>query len=158
MRTQHLRLQAASCLVIQAGLAWYLQPRASPKCWFAHLKLIWFGFWFCCCCCFRNNLPYCLLKERGLIFVVLFLYFSRQHFFVWPWLPWKSVCRPGWPRTHRDPPSSAYHPPPSSIFNCFPQFAVLSFPSGVLNCLFQMFLLGFSASYIHVSVVWPPRK
>lgn len=31
----------------------------------------------------------------------------RQGFSVYPWLPWNSCCRPGWPRTHRDPPASA---------------------------------------------------
>ncbi|CAO2627237.1 Isochorismatase domain-containing protein 2A [Lemmus lemmus] len=33
---------------------------------------------------------------------------EKQGFSVWLWnLSWNSLCRPGWPRAHRDPPASA---------------------------------------------------
>jgi hypothetical protein len=30
---------------------------------------------------------------------------SRQGVSLWPWLSWHSLCRPGWPWTHRDHPA-----------------------------------------------------
>jgi hypothetical protein len=32
---------------------------------------------------------------------ILFFFFSRQGFSVYPWLSWNSLCRPGWPGTQK---------------------------------------------------------
>ncbi|XP_052602772.1 mitochondrial carrier protein SCaMC-3L isoform X4 [Peromyscus californicus insignis] len=50
------------------------------------------------------------INPSATLFVCLFVCFgfSRQGFSVlfW-WVSWISLCRPGWPQTHRDPPGSA---------------------------------------------------
>ena len=38
---------------------------------------------------------------------VLFSCFLRQDLFVYPWLAWNPLCRPGWPQTQRDLPAFA---------------------------------------------------
>jgi hypothetical protein len=43
-----------------------------------------------------------ILTPVSLFLFVLFC--LRQNFSVYPWLSRISLCRPGWPRTHRDPP------------------------------------------------------
>jgi hypothetical protein len=61
-----------------------------------------------------------------ILFIYLFIYFSRQGFSVYPWLSWNSLCRPGWPRTHKSaclcPPSAGikgmrHHTRPEFSFN-----------------------------------------
>jgi hypothetical protein len=50
-----------------------------------------------CGCWELNSGP--LEEHQVLLFVCLFVCFSRQGFSVSPWLSWNSLCRPGWPRT-----------------------------------------------------------
>lgn len=38
---------------------------------------------------------------RAMAVSFCFFVFWRQSFSVYPWLPWNSLCRPVWPRTHR---------------------------------------------------------
>ena len=49
-----------------------------------------------------NTPPWSLLSGLFLSFS-----FSRKGFFVQSWLSWNLLYRPGWPQTHRDPPTSA---------------------------------------------------
>jgi hypothetical protein len=41
-----------------------------------------------------------------LLLLLHYFGFSRQAFSVYPWLPWKLLCRPSWPQNHRDLPVS----------------------------------------------------
>ena len=40
-------------------------------------------------------------STENFVVVVVVVVFSRQGFFVYPWLSWNSLCRPGWPRTQK---------------------------------------------------------
>jgi hypothetical protein len=84
------------------------------------------------CPSFEEHLVlYCTLHLSVCLSVCLSIYppiyhFSRQDFSVYHWLFWNSLCRPGCPRTHRDPLASAslsagvrdihHHSPATAIF------------------------------------------
>ena len=48
-------------------------------------------------------------STRSLCFLsfICFVLFGRQRFSMWLWLFWNLLCRPSWPRTHRDLLASA---------------------------------------------------
>jgi hypothetical protein len=48
--------------------------------------------------------------ETIFVVVCLFvcLFYLRQNLSTKSWVFWNSLCRVGWPQTHRDPPTSAF--------------------------------------------------
>jgi hypothetical protein len=110
----------------------------------------------------------CATTSNFLLFFFFFFFsfgFSRQGFFVEPWLSWNSLCRPGWPRTQKSAclclPSAGikgvhHHRPaaPYIIFFFFFFFGILAF---YFNVLFFLFLLGLYFIYISNAISKVPH-
>ena len=43
----------------------------------------------------------CMWRAMPVVNVFFFFNFLRQGFSVYPWLSWRSLCRPGWSRTQK---------------------------------------------------------
>ena len=87
--TQGPSIQFASISKMRAPvicIVFYLSLRSSGV-----IRRLWWLCWIHLCAC-------------GFF---LFLFLLRQDFSVYLWLSWNSLCRRGWPWTHRDQPASA---------------------------------------------------
>jgi hypothetical protein len=74
-------------------------------CVFVYMLLFLFLFVFMCGC----SCEWCVWNPEVnlghiLYFIFCFCFCLRQDFFMYPWLSWNSLGRPGWSRTHRDLP------------------------------------------------------
>jgi hypothetical protein len=90
-------------------------------------------FWWCWGWTYlRIFLDHCISS----LFVVILFFGLRQDLSTQSWPAWISICRPGWPQTHRDPPASA-----SQVLGWKVCITTPSYTSSLENCLLRSWVI-----------------
>lgn len=85
--------------------------------WWVSVFGVLHGICLCKCSCVWEGAHTYMCKPEIIIrSLQLLLFVLKQGFTMELWLPWNSLCRPGWPWNYREPPASASRVLASTLF------------------------------------------